>query len=409
MIRKNTLKNGMTIVSEEIDYANSVSMGIWVKAGSRDEELQNAGISHFLEHMNFKGTKKRSAKELAEVLECRGGNLNAYTTKEYTSYYCQVVHEDFALGLDVLSDLYLHSQFKEEDVQKEINVVLEEINLYEDSPEDLVIDMLNGICWGEHPLARPILGYEDVVNGYKSKDLFDYRAHHYTPENTVLAVAGNFQHAELMDEVNKLFGDFKGVKNITQEAVPRYYGGKLYQEKDIAQEHICLGFPGVSIFHPDYYALILVNEILGGGASSRLFQTVREEKALSYSVFSFVTAYKDCGMLSVYAGTSKGKGEEVIDLCYKEIETLKREGISPDELCKLKSQIGGGMRIGLDSIGSRLSRLGRNQMYYGRHIPIEEIVASINNVSAEDMMRVANDLLCEENVALAFLGGKDEK
>ncbi len=408
MIKKETLPNGMTVVTESIDYANSVSMGIWVKAGSRGETAEMAGISHFLEHMNFKGTERRSAKELAEVLECRGGSLNAYTTKEYTSYYCQVVEEDFRLALDVLADLYLHSQFREEDVTKEKNVVLEEINLYEDSPEDLVIDMLNEVFWGSHPLARPILGYEKTVNAFTSQDLFHYRNRSYLPQNTILAVAGKIDHEAILEEAAKLFGDFGRNASDLSFPSPLCHSGKITAEKDIAQEHICLGYPGVSIFHPDYYALVLANEVLGGGASSRLFQRIREEMALSYSVFSYITAYRDCGMVSIYAGTSKGKGETVHSLCLEEVGELQRNGISAEELDKLKGQISGGMRIGLDSIGSRLNRLGRNELYYGRSVPIEEVVASINRVTNEDIVRVAREYMAEDKAAYAFLGGKHE-
>lgn len=407
-MRKEVLTNGMTVVTEEIDYANSASLGIWVMAGSRGENKDNAGISHFLEHMNFKGTERRNAKELAEVLECRGGQLNAYTTKEYTAYYCQVVGEDWPLGLDVLGDLYLNSTFESEDIEKEKNVIIEEINLYEDSPEDLAVDMLNGIIWGEHPLARPILGYEDVVRNMSRSELIDYRQNNYRPDNTVLAAVGKVDHDSLLAAAADIFSDFTGKSHCLSEPRPLCHSGKIRQEKDIVQEHICLGFPGLSIFDKDYYALILVNEILGGGASSRLFQTIREEKALSYSVFSFVTAYKDCGILSVYAGTAKGKGEEVASLCLEEIEKLKRGDISEDELSKLKTQIGGGMRISLDSLGSRLSRLGRNQLYYGRDLPIDEVVAALNKVTVDDMVRVASEYLQAEKMAYAFLGGKDE-
>lgn len=407
MIKKEVLSNGMTVVTEAIDYMNSVSIGIWVKAGSRGETKENVGISHFLEHMNFKGTEKRSAKDLAESLESRGGHLNAYTTKEYTSYYCQVVEEDCDLGLDVLSDLYLHSQFRAKDLEKEKNVVIEEINLYDDSPEDLVIDMLSTQIWREHPLARPILGYEDVVKSFTPEDLFRYREKHYTPQNTVLAIAGKLNHERVIAAAEKYFGDFDGVIENDDVAAPAYYNGKTEKHKEIMQEHICLGFPAVSIFDADYYPLVLVNEVLGGGASSRLFQSIREEMALSYSVFSFMTAYRDCGILSVYAGTAKGKGNAVVEKCFEEIETIKKEGVSKEDLDKLKGQIGGSMRIGLDSLGSRINRLGRNELYYGRDIPIQEVVDAINKVTNEDMVRVANKYLKREDAAYAFLGGKE--
>ncbi len=284
MIRKEILNNGLTVVTEEIDYVQSVSIGIWVKAGSRHEQHELAGISHFLEHMNFKGTEKRSAKELAEVLENRGGQLNAYTTKEYTNFYCQTVSEDYDLAMDVLSDLFLHSVFRAEDMEKEKKVVLEEINLYEDSPEDLVIDMLNEVCWGEHPLGRPILGYEEQVKSFTPEILKNYRQHMYTPENTVLAIVGHFDYDTLMAAVQKYFGDFGGTAEAPSLVQPCFHSGRVSKDKEIAQEHICIGFPACSVFDEQYYGSILLNEYIGGSASSVLFQKIREDLALSYSV-----------------------------------------------------------------------------------------------------------------------------
>ena len=404
MIEKHVLDNGLTVVAEEIGYAQSVLMGLWVKAGSRHETLNQAGVSHFLEHMNFKGTAKRSARELASVLECRGGQLNAYTTKEYTNFYCHVVKEDYALAMDVLSDLFLHSLYDPVEVEKEKKVVLEEINLYDDSPEDTVIDMLNEICWGDHPLARPILGYEEQVRSFTSEELKGYRSAMYTPENTVLAIVGSFDRDAILAEVHRRFDGFEGKTVAAASPPPVFRGGKNRGSKDIAQEHIAIGFPAYSVFDPRYYASVLVNEYLGGGASSRLFQKIREDLALSYSVYSFITAYEDNGMMTVYAGTSPGQGETVAEFCYEECAAIAADGVPASELAALKQQINGAMRLSVDSLGSRLNRLGRNELFFRRYIPVEEIVEGINNVGEADFAAAAGDIFRREDAAESFLG-----
>ena len=407
MIRKEILNNGLTVVTEEIGYAQSVSMGIWVKAGSRHETNELAGISHFLEHMNFKGTEKRTAKELAEVLESRGGQLNAYTTKEYTNFYCQTVSEDYDLAMDVLSDLYLHSVFRGEDTEKEKKVVLEEINLYDDSPEDLVIDMLNEVCWGNHPLGRPILGYEEQVKSFRPETLKDYRRCMYTPENTVLAIVGCFDHYALMASVLRYFGDFEGQSEIPSFEMPAFCPGRISNEKEITQEHICIGFPTCSVFDEQYYGSILLNEYIGGSAASVLFQKIREDLALSYSVYSFITAYEDTGMMTVYAGTSPELGKKVEALCFEELAKIAENGVTAERLERLKTQINGNMRLSIDSLGSRLNRLGRNELFFRRTIPVEEVVEKIREVTPEQIGALAKKILTADT-AVAFLGGKDE-
>lgn len=408
MIKKTILENGLTVVTESIDHVQSISMGLWVKAGSRHEGEDLAGISHFLEHMNFKGTAKRTARDLAEVLECRGGQLNAYTTKEYTNFYCQTVKEDYDLAMDVLSDLFLHSAFRSEDMEKEKKVVLEEINLYEDSPEDLVIDMLNEVCWPEHPLGRPILGYEKQVKSFTPEILKAYRAKMYTPDHSVLAIVGSFDDDEIIGSVKKYFGDFAGSGITMLFDAPPCRSGSMVKEKDIAQEHICIGFPAYSVFHEHYYGSILLNEYLGGCASSLLFQKIREDQALSYSVYSFITAYEDTGLLTVYAGTSPGLGETVKELCYAEIDAVAKNGMPKEKLLQLRQQINGSMRLAADSLGSRLSRLGRNELFFHRYIPVEEVVERINEVTVEEIAAIAKDVLDPDRAALAFLGGNAE-
>lgn len=407
MIRKQILKNGLTVVAENIDYAQSVSMGIWVKAGSRHESEDLAGISHFLEHMNFKGTVKRSARDLAEVLECRGGQINAYTTKEFTNFYCQTVSEDYDLAMDVLSDLFLHSLFDAEELEKEKKVVLEEINLYDDSPEDLVIDMLNEVCWADHPLGRPILGYEKQVNAFTPDVLKSYRRKMYVPQNTVLAVVGKFDFDEIIASAEKYFADFSGDHCEEHGDAPVFSAGRINREKEIAQEHICIGYPTCSVFDEDYYKTVLLNEYIGGGAASVLFQKIREELALSYSVYSFITAYEDSGMMTVYAGTSPELGQEVEQYCFDELRYIAENGVPAEALARMKSQINGSMRLAADSIGSRLNRLGRNELVFHHYVPVEEVVNKIHEITVDDMADIAKKVLNAEP-AVAFLGGKNE-
>lgn len=402
------LKNGLTLLSERIDYVQSVSMGIWVKVGSRDESSELAGISHFLEHMNFKGTEKRNAKELAEVLECRGGSLNAYTTKEYTYFYAQAVKEDMDLAMDVLSDIFLHSAFRSEDIEKEKKVVLEEINLYEDSPEDQIVDMLNELCWPNHALGRPILGYSESVTAFERDTLLRFRAENYTPRRTVLAVVGAFDEDELIRAAEKYFGDFAAPENPLTRTKPLYHTNRLAKEKDIAQEHICIGFPAYSLLDEKRYAQYLLNEYLGGCASSVLFQKIREEMALSYSVYSFLTEYEDTGMLMICAGTSPGLGQQVEELCMEEVIKIRENGIPGDALQKMKNQINGLLRISSDSMSTCLNRLGRNELLFGRQISVAETVKEINAVDDAKIKQAAQDIFDAETVSFCTLGAKND-
>ena len=407
MIRKTMLENGMTVLTEAIPHANSVTMGLWVKAGSRLETPQNAGISHFLEHMNFKGTARRSAKELAKVLEARGGHLNAYTAKEHTSFYCQVVDKDYKLAMDVLADLFCGSVFDPQEIEKEQRVVLEEINLYEDSPDDYVIDLLNELIWKGHPLAHPILGYADTVRAFTRDDLLAYRGSHYLPADTVFAAAGSLDHDRIVEEAARWFADYKNDGESASFDVPVMQSGRAEAQKDINQEHICIAVPGASIFDDDYYPLILINEVLGGGSSSRLFQSIREDLGLAYSVFSFISGYQDCGLIGIYAGTGKGRGEQTAELCYKELADIRAHGLTAEELSSIKEEIKGSMLIGQDSIATRLNRLARNELYHHRLIPIEEVTAAIDAITNEDILDVAERKLRRENCGFAFLGGND--
>lgn len=407
MIQQTILDNGMTVVTEKIDGAHSVVMGLMVKVGSRHENERETGICHFLEHMNFKGTEKRSAKELAQTLELRGGHLNAYTAKEHTNFYCQVVDKDYALAMDVLADLFLNSVFMAGDIEKEKSVVLEEINLYNDSPDDYILDRLSELFWQGHPLARPILGSERSVAAFTREDLLDFRTRHYLPGDTVFAAAGALDHEAIVSEAEKLFANFQGVHSERPLTLPQPQGGEARFQKDISQEHICIGVPGCSMHDRDYFTLLIINEVLGGGPSSRLFQTIREDLAMAYTVFSFHTAYEDDGMLGIYAGTAKGKGEQTMELCCRELEDIATNGLQDNELSDVKQELCGALLIGQDSISTRLNRMARNMMYFRRVISVEEVTEALSSVTNEDILRVASERFVREKLAFAFLGGQD--
>lgn len=407
MIKRDRLPNGMTVITEEIAYANSIAMGLWVRAGARYESKENAGICHFIEHMNFKGTEKRSAKEIAQALEHRGGQLNAYTAKEYTNFYCQVLGEDYLLAMDVLADLFLHSLFRPEDIEKEKNVVLEEIKLYEDSPDELVLDILNGHFWGDHSLGMPILGFNESVGAFSDKELLAYRSCHYVPEDTVFAAAGNLKHEDILAAADKLFAHYQGSAMEKSQPQPLARGGAVRAEKDIEQEHVAIAIPGLDYYDPAYYTLILINEALGGGASSRLFQSIREEQGLSYSVFSFINSYLDTGMMGIYAGTGRSKSGRVVDACFAELADIAANGLEAEELKLIKEQIKGNMLISTDSIAGRLSRLGRNQLYYDRVIPPEDVVEKILAITNEEIIDLARRLFVRDTCAVATVAPQE--
>lgn len=411
MIKKTILANGMAVVTEEIRGAHSVAMGIWVKAGSRVETAANAGICHFLEHMNFKGTERRTAKDLAQTLERRGGHLNAYTAKEHTSFYCQVVDEDYQLAMDVLADLFLASTFPEEEIAKEKDVVMEEINLYNDSPDDYVLDRLSEQFWQGHALARPILGFEDSVAAIRQRDLFEFRRQYYRPAETVFAAAGALSHEAIVEEANKLFAAYGEPDSLPSPplSAPTPRAGHSYYQKDISQEHFCLGAPGCSLYDDDYYTLMILTEVLGGGPSSRLYQRIREELALAYTVFAFHATYVDSGMLGIYAGTAKGKGKQTAAICCAELADIGAHGLTADELTAIKNEIKGSMLIDQDSISARLNRMARNELYYRRVLPIHEVMAAVDAVTNEDILRVADRHYSPENLTFVYLNVDEEE
>ena len=404
MIEIAELANGVKVLTEKIPHVHSASIGVWVDVGSRDENDHQAGVTHFIEHLMFKGTQRRSAKDIAEELDAVGGQLNAFTTKEYTCYYARVLDEHLPLAVDLLGDMLFHSRFDEVDIDRERNVILEEIKMYEDAPDELVHDIFAGTIWHSHPLGRPVIGGEQSVRNLSRADLRTFYKQFYTPGNIVVAAAGNFEHEQLLDMLNKTFGQLTGNKKERRFVVPQPNKQVFCRTKDTEQVHLCLGTPGLPMDHEKIYVFQLINTILGGGLSSRLFQEIREQRGLVYSVFSYHSSYHDSGLFCVYAGLSRENVREALELIVKEIRDIQKQGVSPAELQRVKDQLKGNLLLSLESVSTRMSRLGKSQLYLGKITPPEEIVRRIMAVTNDDIMELTKNLLKPENFSLASVG-----
>ena len=404
MYQKTVLPNGVRIITEEIEHVRSAAIGIWVGAGSRDEREGYEGISHFMEHMFFKGTERRTARALAESLEAVGGQLNAFTTKEYTCYYVRVLDEDLDLAIDVLSDMFFHSLFDEMEIEKEKNVVIEEIKMYEDSPDELIHDIFSEHVWNEHPLGKPILGTEESIRALSRDKIMQFLSEHYAPDNVVIAVAGKIKHEDVVAKLSDQFGTFRRGGRRVLEGTPIGLTVEHYQKKDTEQMHILLGVPGLGQDDDDIYAMHIFNNILGGGLSSRLFQKIREQRGLAYSVYSYHAAYVDTGLFAIYAGTSPKNTKEVIECILQELKEIKQQDITEGELVRTKAQIKGGLYLGLEAVSSRMSRLGKTELTYNRVLSPEEVIEKLEKVTLEDVSRLIGRLWQREKISIMTLG-----
>jgi len=410
MYRKYVLVNGIRLVCEKIPYVRSVSVGVWIGTGSRNEDEKNNGVSHFIEHMMFKGTEKRTAKEIAETIDSVGGQINAFTGKECTCFYTKTLDEHLELSIELLADMLLNSKFDENDIATEKNVISEEIGMYEDSPEELVHDILSEAVWQGNPLGYPILGTHECLLNIDRKMIQDYISQNYTPENCVIAVAGNFDDDHLLKTVEEYFGSWVSSK----------YGGNNYgnvdfisnvklKYKDTEQTHICLGFNGIEHGNDLIYSLLAVNNIFGGGMSSRLFQKIREEKGLVYSIYSYPSSYRNTGLFTIYAGMKPKYMEEVLSLIVNEIELLKAEGVNADDLEKSKEQLKGNYILGLESTSSRMSSIGKSELLMGYINTPEEILSKIDKVDTDSVNEVINKVFDLSNTGFSAVGNVDKK
>ncbi len=408
MIQRDTLANGIQILTENMPQVRSVAIGIWIRVGSRDENETNNGISHFIEHIMFKGTKNRTAKQIAEALDAVGGQLNAFTSKEYTCYYVKVLDEHVELAIEILSDMILNSNFNEEDIQKERNVILEEIKMYEDTPDDIVHDIFTTSILKNHPLGRPIIGTKEILTALTRDDLEDFYKTYYVPSNIVIAVAGNLEHNLIVQSIGEKFVTLTG-KGLQRETIqPSISQAAIYRGKEVEQVHLCLGGEGLPIKHNDIYALNLLNNILGGGLSSRLFQTIREQMGLAYSVYSYHSSYHETGLFSIYAGLSAENLDKFIKTVFLELEEIKKKGFTETELQRAKNQLKGGILLGMESSGSRMSRLGKSILNIGQVVTPDEIINRVEKVDLKDLDTLANKIFDIDRFSITAVGPKNK-
>lgn len=407
MYQKSVLPNGIRVVSETIPYVKSVTMGVWIATGSRFEEEYNHGVSHFIEHLMFKGTARRSARDIAETVDAVGGQLNAFTAKECTCYYLKVLDSHAELAMDILSDMLLASKFAEEDIERERQVVLEEVHMYEDSPDELVHDIHLETIWPSHPLGRNILGTIDSIERLNSTAVKKYYQDFYTPDNLVIAAAGNITHDDLVKLTTTYFKELKGKRKDPEITVPVFTPVKTVVKKDTEQVHVCLGTASVPQDSPKIYPVHIMNNILGGGISSRLFQAIREERGLAYSIYSYQNNYRDAGLLTIYAGTRPSNVSQVLDLIMENLKEFKSKGISEQELIKSKEQIKGSLLLGLESSSSRMSRIGKMEVTLGKFISLDEIVRKIDMVTITEVNQMIEQMFTADNFCFTALGSVD--
>jgi predicted Zn-dependent peptidase len=404
-IQRTTLPNGLTVLTERMEHLRSVSMGVWVKTGSRDERAEVNGISHFVEHMVFKGTKNRTAQRIAREMDSLGGNLDAFTGKETVCFNVKVLDEHLEPSLDVLSDLVLNPIFAGEDIRREQGVILEEIKMDEDNPDYLVHETFLQNFWKDHPLGKPILGTKDTVRSFEHSTLMDFYGGHFRGGNLVISAAGNLQHERLLDLILQRFDGLAGGETVLEAAPPEPRSRiVLKQKKALEQVQLVMGVPAPKIADASRYCCFLLNTVLGGGMSSRLFQKVREERGMAYSIGSELNSFRDTGTLCVYAGTSKANVSQVIRLTIEEFRRLKTELVPAEELQRAKDQLKGNILLGLESSSSRMSNLARQEMYFDHFFSTQEIVENIERVTAEDVQSMAQSLFTTEAVAVTVLG-----
>ncbi len=404
-IELTTLPNGVRVVSENVTYVQSASVGIFVGVGSRDEDDRVRGISHFIEHMLFKGTPKRTAHQIADEVESRGGHLNAFTDKESTSYQARVLAEHTPLAMDILTDMLLNSHHDPEEIEREKRVVIEEIKMYEDAPEEMVHELFEETLWETHPLGKSIIGSEKTVSGLTRADLLAHIGTRYRPDRIVVSGAGNIDHAELVALAEQALGALDGTAPARLLSTP-HASGKSDKKgrRDIEQTHFCLGTAAYSKHEKERFALSILNNVLGGNMSSRLFQEVREKRGLAYSIGSYGRSYQDGGHFCVYGGTSPDTYEEVLALTRKEFAKVRAEGLSEDELTKAKTQVRGALVLGLENMNARMNRYGDSLLSYGRVVPISEILQEYEAVTHEKIAVVASKVLDDSALTLTAIG-----
>ena len=391
-IVRDVLDNGVRILTERMSHVRSISIGVWLTRGSRDEAPEHSGIAHFVEHMLFKGTGSRSAEDIAQAIDSIGGQLDAFTAKEYASYYIKVLDEHLPLALDVLSDIVLNPALALEDVAKEKKVVLEEIKMVEDTPDDLVHEIFTQGFWADHPLGRPILGTPETIDAFTPDVLRRYFVGAYTPKNLIVSAVGNLEHSKVRDLVEEKFGTLRSREGAVPEVAPTVSPKIQIRSKDLEQSHVCVGAGSYPQNHDDRYSSYVLNTLLGGSMSSRLFQNVREKRGLAYAVFSGLCAYRDAGSLTIYAGCANEVVGEVIDLVVEELRGVRQSLVPAAELQRAKDHLKGSLMLSLENTASRMSHLARQEIYFDRQFGLDEALQGIERVQPADVQRVAADI-----------------
>ncbi|HOJ52405.1 MAG TPA: pitrilysin family protein [Syntrophales bacterium] len=405
MYRKTVLPNGVRVVSERVDHVRSVSLGIWVRCGSRYETEAVSGISHFIEHMLFKGTERRSALEIASAIESVGGMMNAYTGKELTSFYVKVPDYSLEPALDVLADMFLYSRFDEGDIAREKAVVEQEINLLEDTPDDYIHDFCEARFWKGHRLALPVLGRREVVKNFTRDEIRDFFRSHYGGENIVIAASGNLDHDHLVKMCEGTFGTLgDSIEKGSGGALPVINHQVAVLEKDLEQVHMIVAVPAPSTTAPNRYHAVILNTLLGGSMSSRLFQEIREKRGLAYAVHSFWAPYLEAGMFGVYAGTGVKEAREVLGLILAELKRMAEVPVTDRELTNAKELVKGNYLLSMENTDTRMSRLARSEIYFGRHLSEEEILRGVDMVKAEDLQALAREIFSFDLMTVAAIG-----
>ena len=399
------MPNGLTLITEEMKHIRSISIGIWVKTGSRDEDREWNGISHFVEHMVFKGTQHRSAEEIARQVDSIGGNIDAFTAKECISFSMKVLDEHLPVALDVLSDLVLNPVFDDQDIKRERGVILEEIKMDEDNPDYLVHEIFTQNFWKDHPLGRPILGTRDTVKRFERPPVYDFYNQRFIPGNVIITAAGNLNHERFVELVTRHFEKMKPATNGFHSAPPKIIPKiVLRNKKSLEQVQICVGVPSYPITHEKRHSSYILNTLLGGGMSSRLFQNIRERQGLAYAIYSDLNPYRDTGCLSIYAGTSRESAVKVVECVVSEFQKLKSELVSAEELQRAKDQLKGSLMLSLESSTARMSNLARQEMYFDRFYGLDELIEKIEAVTADELKDLANYFFKTENIAVTILG-----
>ena len=403
MFKKEHLTNGIPVVMEQLKNMRSVALGIWVKVGSRDEGLDKNGISHFLEHMFFKGTVKRTAKDIAVEIDSLGGELNAFTSKESTTFYVKVLDEYIEKGIELLSDIFLHSTFPQEDIEKEKRIIKEEIKLVEDTPDDYIHDLFNQTIWGNKGLGQPVLGRRETVKSFTREDLISHIRKYYGTKDVVISCAGNFEYESIISILNKSFGSLRRGSEPEKGPTSHFQSKVEVFHKELSEAHVCFGVEGIPQTSEDRYSLFALNTIFGAGVSSRLFQEIREKRGLAYSIYSFVSSYYDTGIWGVYAGVSRKRVGEVAELIIKEMHDLKST-LTEVELQRSKNQLKGNIILGLESTSSRMANIARQEIYHGRYYSPKEIMKEVDSITLGHIQNLAEKLIKQEGISLTVYG-----